>query len=493
MSIVRNTILIILVFVLCNVINYIIAGDTITLYTTDFVGSGVELEEYKELHWKLSDESVVKVVDYKYIDKYNSYALKLKGLKEGETSITLYGDDINDSHTYEMLYVHKYNRITIGGYYGTMNHMDIVYFEILLILGVALIFMIRKVRRITKETRYSYSQMFYLGVAIFIGASMIRMIICMIPSGGGYFYKGQLYVIYGSIIGLFHSYWLLVLPFAIFLFLSNLILLKKERMRLANLLAIILGVGLITMTLVAFFSYDILDKVMDVHSYIGHHISLSIEYIIEGVLLYFECLMISTIICSRKAHKYVPEFDKDYIIILGCGIRKDGTLTPLLRGRADRAIWFAKKQKEETGKDIKFVASGGQGSDEVIAEGIAIKNYLVEQGIDESDIIVEDKSVNTYENMKYSYELIKKENEDAKIAFSTTGYHVFRSGNVAYQQGIDIVGIGSETKWYFYTNALIREFVANVNSEKKNHIFNMSLIIATIIFLITLSYKLNIM
>ena len=39
-----------------------------------------------------------------------------------------------------------------------------------------------------------------------------------------------------------------------------------------------------------------------------------------------------------------------------------------------------------TGKDIIFVPSGGKGDDEVISEAQAIKNYLMEQGIDEGNI-----------------------------------------------------------------------------------------------------------
>ena len=70
------------------------------------------------------------------------------------------------------------------------------------------------------------------------------------------------------------------------------------------------------------------------------------------------------------------------ILILGCQIGKDGSLTKLLQGRTDRAIEFAKMQKNRLGRPIVFVPSGGKGSDEIISEGEAIKRYLIEQGID---------------------------------------------------------------------------------------------------------------
>ena len=123
--------------------------------------------------------------------------------------------------------------------------------------------------------------------------------------------------------------------------------------------------------------------------------------------------------------------------------------------------------------------SGGRGSDEVISESLAIKNYLIEKGIKENQIIIEDKSTNTIENMKFSKAKIDELKKDAKISFSTTNYHVFRSGVIANNQGIECEGMGSKTKWYFYTNALIREFIANLVQERKKHI--------TIILLINLS------
>lgn len=187
--------------------------------------------------------------------------------------------------------------------------------------------------------------------------------------------------------------------------------------------------------------------------------------------VYLECVLMGTIILSTKAAKRIPAFDKDYILILGCQIKKDGTLTNLLKGRADRAIEFAKMQEEASGKDIVFIPSGGKGDDEIISEAEAIRNYLVETGIDESCILVENKSANTFENLRNSMELIRKDGkaDDPKIAFSTTNYHVFRSGVFASQQGIRADGIGAKTKRYFWINAFIREFIAALVSEWKIH------------------------
>ena len=183
--------------------------------------------------------------------------------------------------------------------------------------------------------------------------------------------------------------------------------------------------------------------------------------------------------------KHIPKFNKDAIIILGCQIKKDGTLTPLLKSRVDKAVEFSKMQKEKTKKDIVFVPSGGKGKDEIISEANAMKNYLLMQGIKKSKIIVENKSKSTFENIKFSNKLIQEKINDPIIAVSTTNYHVFRAGVIASKQNIIIEGIGSKTKSYYWVNAFIREYIALLVSEKMNHI-KVLLITSLIIIILAL-------
>ena len=120
-----------------------------------------------------------------------------------------------------------------------------------------------------------------------------------------------------------------------------------------------------------------------------------------------------------------------------------------------------------------------------------MKNYMLDQGIEEKNIIVEDKSKNTYENIKNSIGIIKEKMKDAKIAFSTTNYHVFRAGNIATEQNNIIQGIGAKTKSYFWVNAFIREFIATLVKEKKKHFAVLFSIIVIAIIMIAITYLNN--
>ncbi len=202
---------------------------------------------------------------------------------------------------------------------------------------------------------------------------------------------------------------------------------------------------------------------------------------------YFECMFISTVACSYLATKYKIPCDRDYIIILGCSIRKDGTPTPLLKARVDSAVEFGKKQFEKTGKHAVFVPSGGQGSDEVVSEAKAMENYLLSIGIPKNQILMEDKSKNTFENMKFSKELIKNNTNDfenQKIAFSTTNYHVFRGYVLVKKNNFEAKGISAKTKQYFFPNAFIREFVGLLVDKKWKHIIFVAL---TVVFFVLLT------
>ena len=343
--------------------------------------------------------------------------------------------------------------------------------------------------------KYSYSIIMNLGLLIFININILRHIGHLIANWN----KLSIMEIYSNTLKSFSFFAMLTLPciigFAIFAIITNAILIKKEGFSYRNLLGIFLGIFALMGLFGSQTIYMFTSKLV-----VGEQLVIAKKFfdaIINVVLSYFYTLIIATLYCNIKAANHIPEFDKDYVIILGCKIKKDGTLTPLLKARVDKAIEFAKMQKEKTGKDIIFVPSGGKGNDEVMPEAEAMQKYLIEQGISKKNILVENKSTNTIENMKFSNSIIidnndiknkKDKAQNTKISFATTNYHVFRSGIIANECGLDYEGMGSPTKWYFYTNALIREFIANLVQERKKHIILILLMNISILILLVIGY-----
>lgn len=318
-----------------------------------------------------------------------------------------------------------------------------------------------------KSSRCSYNCSFFLSVSL-VFALMLAMW-CGISGYSLFVYhtasSAPLYTVTENIMT---AIVLITLPFSIlFAFsvsLSNIQLMRKEGVRPANMLGIGVSAamlaGLAAIIALMYFHNEYKDSAL---------ISI-VHAVTSSLYVLFEVVLISTVFCGIYAARFEPAYDKDYIIILGCMIKKDGTLYPLLRGRVDRAIKFYNSQLKQTGKKAVFIPSGGQGDDEIMPEAEAIKNYLVEQGIPEDRIIPETKSTTTFENMSFSKSIIKERGEGEKTVYSTTSYHVFRSGIIASQAGLEADGIGSKTKWYFWPNAFLREVAGLFVRQPKKQI-----------------------
>lgn len=151
-------------------------------------------------------------------------------------------------------------------------------------------------------------------------------------------------------------------------------------------------------------------------------------FILIGVS--FFVLMQGLIIGFPKNNKEASE----YVIVLGAGIHGED-LSQTLKGRVKKAIKYINNVEE----NMYIVLSGGQGEGEDIPEALAMKRYLLDNGIDEERIILEDKSTNTKENLEFSKVIIEdKENrkiEDINITIITTDFHAFRSNMLAKNFG----------------------------------------------------------
>ena len=331
-------------------------------------------------------------------------------------------------------------------------------------LVAVILLLLRAFFRQLRYNPYSYNPIFYIGFAIFtfsVFVTHVILLVRIILSPEAYGIEEIALVLLHSTNNFILLSFPVVLVFSAGLCFSNIALIRHEGLRPVNLLGIILSVLLIGVAVfLCFFDYAVSGSIDEIR---WHDLICSF---IRTVYLYVECMLIGTFIANAIAARAQPALDRDYLIILGCAIQKDGTPTPLLAKRIDRAIDFYKKQKSETGKELLFITSGGKGDDETLSESASMKHYLIEHGIPEERIIEENKSVDTYQNMQFSKEKIDAIDPNGKIAFSTSDFHVFRSGIFARRFKMRAIGIGAKTKWYFWPNAMIREFACLLTKHK---------------------------
>ena len=316
--------------------------------------------------------------------------------------------------------------------------------------------MMRYFLRAKGSAFYDYSTIYYAGFSLFAlvsGVTMLRTAAAHIAYPEEYNMFAAFQTISGAGTGAMILTSPLMLLFAGVMAAGNIALLRHERLRPQNLLGLLISLLLVGGEAVGIYLYS--QNLAGAEWEIMLHDTVQNTY--AAAFIYCQCMLTGAVICGLWAAKHRPAADKDFIIIPGCWFRADGSLPPLLRGRADKALEFWHRQKDETGTEAVFIPSGGQGSNEPMPEAEAIRQYLISKGIEDRLILPEDRSRNTYENMANSGRIIRETKPDGKTVFSTSSYHVFRSGLWAVRAGLPAEGIGSRTKWWFWPNAFMRE------------------------------------
>jgi len=149
-----------------------------------------------------------------------------------------------------------------------------------------------------------------------------------------------------------------------------------------------------------------------------------------------------------------PLEEVQYMVVLGAKVNRDGPSVSLL----DR-ICSAYAYLDEHPQTIA-VLSGGQGTDEPITEAECMYRELVMLGIDPRQLRMEDKATSTWENLKFSLDLIEAETgvRPDKIGVLSSEYHLLRASLFARACHVDFVGIPARTsRWEQRINHFMRE------------------------------------
>lgn len=178
-------------------------------------------------------------------------------------------------------------------------------------------------------------------------------------------------------------------------------------------------------------------------------------FIILGVIIIFIAMAVMGTFAMKKNTEKT-----DYIVVLGAGLLNGDQISATLKNRLDSTLEYI--DKYDKGEII--VVSGGKGSDEKISEAEAMKRYLVNHGIAENRILMEDKSTNTFENFKFSKNIIKNnggKDDDITVKIITNGFHSFRSQFLSKRVGFAESKVYSaKTPWYLIPGYYSREFIA---------------------------------
>ncbi len=182
------------------------------------------------------------------------------------------------------------------------------------------------------------------------------------------------------------------------------------------------------------------------------------RYVGAFILLCYAAFLLLIAVCSFlivRALKKPAAADADVVIVLGAAVH-GSKLSRALQNRLDLAMEYI---EESPGSLV--VVSGGQGRQEQISEARAMKQYLLSHNVPPEKIITEERSSSTYENFKFSGEILKGIfSKKYSAVFVTNDFHVFRAGIAAKAAGIKADGIGCPSPFYIVPNYYMRESLA---------------------------------
>ncbi|QGN31536.1 YdcF family protein [Microlunatus sp. Gsoil 973] len=250
---------------------------------------------------------------------------------------------------------------------------------------------------------------------------------------------------------------LLVLGLTVFLILNGVVMLRRERVSVANLLSLVTGLGLIVVIAAApmlirsgnRWLITALGIVLILLGYLGFHFVAFLGY----------ALVYPRLVRDRPA---------DWVVVLGAGLSHGRRVTPLLESR----IRVGMAEQHRRGARL-LVLSGGRGPDEERSEAEAMAEWAIENGAAAEQVVIENRSRNTEQNLAYSSELVPAESQGLIV---TSNYHTLRAATLARKVGLPAQAAGAPTAGYYWPSAMIREYLAVLSEHKIVHAVLMLLV-----------------
>lgn len=141
------------------------------------------------------------------------------------------------------------------------------------------------------------------------------------------------------------------------------------------------------------------------------------------------CLLLSAAIVLRAQPR--PAENADAIIVLGAGVRRDGSAGPSLTRRAQEGA-----RLYVAGYAPVVICTGGVPYRAPRPEAEACADVLRASGVPDAAILLETRSRSTEENAAYSRQIFDANGWQTALVVSD-GYHLLRAGWIFQQQGID--------------------------------------------------------
>lgn len=170
-------------------------------------------------------------------------------------------------------------------------------------------------------------------------------------------------------------------------------------------------------------------------------------------------LIINSAVCNSVKDYILPAEEAallrefDCILVLGCGVRDDGSPSAMLYDRLQRSV-----EMYEAGVSDRLLMTGDHGR-EGYDEVDTMKGFAVDAGIPSECVFMDHAGFSTYESMYRAKAIFGAQ----KVLIVTQGYHLYRAVYIARQLGLEAYGVDADYRGYSGQTARdVREVLARV-------------------------------
>lgn len=226
---------------------------------------------------------------------------------------------------------------------------------------------------------------------------------------------------------------------------NGVVMARRESVRPKNLLSLLAGLGILGVIALAVAALRAGSRELSVFS--------ALTVVLFG---YVSFQFVSFVVYAWLYARVPVRRHGDFVVVLGSGLVGGGKVPPLLASRLDRGLAVFGRMVGEP----RLIVSGGKGSDEQVSEAAAMSSYLLARGAPEPQMVLEDQSRTTEENLINSKEIMERLRPGYRCVIVTSNFHVFRAAMIARRTGVRGQVTGARTAGYYWPSATIREFAA---------------------------------
>ena len=166
--------------------------------------------------------------------------------------------------------------------------------------------------------------------------------------------------------------------------------------------------------------------------------------VIIGLIIIVFLAAVNIIVVSATKNRIISSEDAengeyDCIIVLGAGVRSDGSPSNMLEDRLKVGIDLLEKNASSV-----ILMSGDHGREEY-DEVNCMKDYAIDAGVDEDVIFLDHAGFSTYDSVYRARDVFGAK----KVLIVTQKYHLYRALYIADQLGLEAYGVGADVERYY--------------------------------------------